>query len=167
MKEYIHGVKISDVEKIYGGGGSNNRAYFHIEYKDGSKERFVIVTNDNTSFKLEREMRTELLKAYNDYNNVPEIFLLENEAHVRINGQWVHFGTRCINNLQEYVYLTLKEIEELKKQFKIKDEGWRHLASCTLFRIEGNKINKKVPKRYIEQLEYMGYDTSLLEYELC
>ena len=166
MKKYIHGVKISEVKKIYGGGGCNDRSYLHVEYKDGSKETLTIITNDKTSFKLERQMRTELLKAFNEYNNIPETFLLENEAHVRINGELVHFGTRCIDNLQQYVYLTLKEIDELRKQFKIKDEGWRHLAACTMFKIENNKIDRKVPKRYIEQLEYMGYNTSLLEYEL-
>ena len=32
--------------------------------------------------------------------------------------------------------------------------------------IKGNKVIGSVPKRYIEQLEYMGYDTSILEYEL-
>ena len=167
MKEYVNGVKISEVKEIYGIGGSADRASFHIIYKDGSKETFTIITKDNTSYKLAKEIKTEIKQAYNEYNNIPEIYLLENEIYIYINGQHTHFGTRCIDILDDYVYLTNKEVKELKKQFKIKDEGWRHLSSCTLFRIEGNKINKKVPQRYIDQLEYMGYDTSILEYELC
>lgn len=166
MKNYLYGIKISEIKQIYGGGGSSDISYFHIEYKGGSKERFSIYTNDNTSFELERKIRRELLEAFNEYNNVEESYLLENEAHVRINGEWIHFGTRCINNLQEYVYLTLKEVDELRRQFKIKDGGWRHLAACTLFKIEKNRVDRRIPKRYVEQLEYMGYDVSKLEYEL-
>ena len=60
----------------------------------------------------------------------------------------------------------LKEIEELRKEFKIKDEGWRHLVGITMIAIKDNKVIGSVPKRYIEQLEYMGYDTNVLEYEL-
>ena len=54
----------------------------------------------------------------------------------------------------------------LISEFKIKDEGWRHLAAITMLIIKGNKVIGSVPKRYIEQLEYMGYDTNVLEYEL-
>ena len=111
-------------------------------------------------------MKKEILEKFNEYNNIPESYLLENEVHVWINGEYVHFGTRCINNLDEYEYLTLKEIDELRKQFKIRDKGWRHLARCTLFKIEDNKVDRDIPKRYIEQLEYMGYDVSKLEYKL-
>nr|DAU00485.1 MAG TPA: hypothetical protein [Caudoviricetes sp.] len=99
-------------------------------------------------------------------NTISETYLLENEIYIKINNQLIHFGTRCINNLQEYKYLTLKEIDILRIQFKIKDEGWRHLSAITLFSIENNKIDRKVPRRYIEQLEYMGYDISKLKYEL-
>ena len=164
--EYIHGVKISEIKKVNGIGGSPDRAYFHILYKDSSKEIFTIVTKDKTSYKLAREMKKEILEKFNEYNNIPESYLLENEVHVWINGEYVHFGTRCINNLDEYEYLTLKEIDELRKQFKIRDKGWRHLARCTLFKIEDNKVDRDIPKRYIEQLEYMGYDVSKLEYKL-
>ena len=29
-----------------------------------------------------------------------------------------------------------------------------------------NKVSQKIPKKYIEQLEYMGYNIDKLEYEL-
>ena len=78
----------------------------------------------------------KILKEFNEYNNIPEMYLLENEVYVLINGECVHFGTRCINSLQEFEVLTLKEIGKLRKQFKIKDEGWRHASYCQLFKIE-------------------------------
>ena len=37
----------------------------------------------------------------------------KNEVHIRVNGEWIHFGTKCENNLQENKYLTLKEIGEI------------------------------------------------------
>ena len=70
----------------------------------------------------------------------------------------------------EIVYLTNKEVEELKKEAKFscyfKDEGWRYGSYSQIFGIESNKVSGKIPKRYVEQLEYMGYDVSKLEYEL-
>ena len=166
MEEYVHGVKIKNIKEISGYGGSPDRAYFNIIYKDGSKEKMTIITKDNTSYQLVRSIQRDILIAFNEYNNIPETYLLKNEVHIRVKGEWIHFGTKCENNLQENEYLTLKEIDELRKQFKIRDEGWRQLAAITLFSIENNKIDRKVPKRYIEQLEYMGYDVDKLEYEL-
>ena len=166
MKEYVCGVEISKLSKIYDVSGSNERCSLTLEYKDGTREILTFITKDKTSFKECRKVKRELLIAYNEYNNIPETFLLENEAYANINGEWVHFGTRCETVLGEYICLTLKEIEELRKKFKIIDNGWRHLAGITMLTIKNNKIEKPVPKRYIEQLEYMGYDTSILEYEL-
>ena len=166
MNEYVHGIEISNVLKIYDSFGSSSRCSLTIEYKDGNKETLTFITKDNSSFNECRKAKRELLEAYNKYNNIQETFLLENEAYANINGEIIHFGTRCKTISDDYVLLTLKEIEELRKEFKIKDEGWRHLAAITMLIIKGNKVIGSVPKRYIEQLEYMGYDTSVLEYEL-
>ena len=166
MKEYVHGVEISKVSRIYDSFGGSDRCSLEIEYKDGSKEILTFITKDHSSFDVCRKIRRELLEAYNEYNNIQETFLLENEAYANINGEIIHFGTRCKTILDDYVLLTLKEIEDLRKEFKIKDEGWRHLAGITMLTIKGNKVIGSIPKRYIEQLEYMGYDTSVLEYEL-
>ena len=166
MNEYVHGIEISNVLKIYDLFGSSSRCSLTIEYKDGSKETLTFITKDNSSFNERRNVKKELLEAYNKYNNIKETFLLENEAYANINGEIIHFGTRCKTISDDYVLLTLKEIEELRKEFKIKDEGWRNLAAITMLIIKGNKVIGSVPKRYIEQLEYMGYDTNVLEYEL-
>ena len=166
MNEYVHGIEISNVLKIYDSFGSSSRCSLEIEYKDGNKETLTFITKDNSSFNERRKVRRELLEAYNEYNNIQETFLLENEAYANINGEIIHFGTRCKTILDDYVLLTLKEIDNLRKEFKIKDEGWRHLAAITMLTIKGNKVIGSVPKRYIEQLEYMGYDTNVLEYEL-
>lgn len=93
-------------------------------------------------------------------------FYLENDVHVLINGQYVHFGVRCQDENGEYVYLTNKEIDELNKEFRIVERGWRHAASIVLFSINGNAISQKIPKKYIDQLEYMGYNIDKLEYVL-
>ena len=166
MNEYVHGIEISNVLKIYDSFGSSSRCSLTIEYKDGSKETLTFITKDNSSFNERRKMKKELLEAYNKYNNIKETFLLENDAYANINGEIIHFGTRCKTISDDYVLLTLKEIEELRKEFKIKDEGWRDLAYITMIAIKDNKVIGSVPKRYIEQLEYMGYDTNVLEYEL-
>jgi hypothetical protein len=97
-----------------------------------------------------------------------DMYILENEAHCNINGECIPFGCRVTDEDKNYQYLTLKEIDELRNQFKIKDEGWRHLCFITMLKIEGNKIihPKVVPQKYIEQLSYMGYDVTLLDYKL-
>ena len=166
MKEYVHGVEISNVSRIYDSFGGGDRCSLTIEYKDGSEEILTFITKDHSSFNERKKVKRELLEAYNEYNNIQETFLLENEAYANINGENIHFGTRCKTILDDYVLLTLKEIDNLRKEFKIKDEGWRHLAAITMLTIKGNKVIGSVPKRYIEQLEYMGYDTNVLEYEL-
>lgn len=94
------------------------------------------------------------------------LYYLENDMHVLINGQYVHFGVRCEDKDGNYVYLTNKEIEELNKNFKIVERGWRHLAAITLFSIKGNKVSQKIPQRYVDQLAYMGYNIDKLDYEL-
>lgn len=137
--KYVHEVEISEIKEIGEICGKLSHAYFYIKYKDGSREKFTIATKDNTSYELARKMKTEILKEFNKYNNIPETYLLENEVYITINGETVHFGTRCINNLQDLEVLTLKEIDEMRKQFKIRDEGWRHLSYCQLFSIEENK----------------------------
>lgn len=166
MKEYVHGVNIADVERISSYYGSCDRASIEVFYKDGGKEKLTFITREENALVEIKKLEKELLAAYNEYNNIQETYILENEAYALINGEMIHFGTRCETINKEYKLLTLKEIEELRKQFKIKDNGFRHLALCIMLQIKGNRIINKVPKRYIEQLEYMGYDTSLLEYEL-
>ena len=166
MKEYVHGVKISDVEKIYGGGGSWNRAYLHVLYKDGSKESFVIVTTDGTSFKLESEMRRELIEAFVEWNNIPEKYTIKNTVFATINGTSEAVGMSVIDIYGFRVSLTLKEVDKFKKEFKIIDNNWREMSYIKAFTIENSEIKGKILKKWIEQLEYMGYDISKLKYEL-
>lgn len=98
----------------------------------------------------------------------PEVYTLENEMDAYINGERFSFGCRCEGSQSDrYVYLTNKEIDELRKEFRIRDEGWRHLCLIIAVEIKGNKVKGgKISKRYLDQLEYMGFDISKLEYEL-
>ena len=87
MKEYVHGVEISNVSRIYDSFGSSDRCSLTIEYKDGSEEILTFVTKDHSSFDECKKVRRKLLEAYNEYNNIQETFLLENEAYANINGR--------------------------------------------------------------------------------
>lgn len=166
MKEYVHGIKISDVKEIYGGGGNCNRSYLHVKFKNGHKETFVIVTTDNTSFKLEREMRRELMEAYVEYNNIPERYYPRNTVFATINGNSTPVGVSVVDRYGFRVDLTLKEFDKVEKEFKVIDNNYREMSYIHAFSIGDGKINSKIDKKWIEQLEYMGYDISKLEYEL-
>ena len=180
MEKYVHGVKISDVKRITGASAHYNykeneddyswsRYEFDVEYKDEAKQkdRFVIFNTSGVSDKRAKQIHKDLKMAYNEYNNVPDIYVLENGISARINGESIDVGCRCINNLGEYIYFTNKELDKLRSEFKIKDEGWRHLAYIQAFEIEHTKVKGgKIEKKWIDQLEYMGYNISKLEYTL-
>ena len=70
MKEYVHGVEISKVSRIYDSFRGSNRCSLEIEYKDGNKEILTFITKDHSSFDVCRKVRRELLEAYNEYNNI-------------------------------------------------------------------------------------------------
>ena len=81
MNEYVHGIEISNVLKIYDSFGNNSRCSLIIEYKDGSKETLTFITKDNSSFNERRKVRRELLEAYNEYNNIQETFFNKISLH--------------------------------------------------------------------------------------
>lgn len=172
MQKYWNLIEISDIKEIdtgcsgiYDPEGKGNREWFAIKMKNGNKNILHYISQDDK--KYAEEARLEIRKLFNEYNNIPEMYLLENEAFAIINGKLVRFGCRVIDNLGQYILFTQKEIDKFEKQFKIKDEGWRHLLAITMLKIEENKIvfPKKVSQRYLEQLEYMGYDVNLLKFE--
>lgn len=169
MQEYWNEIKIADIKKIGGISRYSVRGETFVEFNVTMKDKSI----HNMNFKTKSEVknygelkRKELLKLYNEQNNIPETYLLENDIFLRVNDKNIHFGVRCVTILDEYVYLTNKEIEELRKGSKIKNEGWRHLLYIQPFIIKENKIDRPIPQRYIDQLEYMGYDVSELEYEI-
>ena len=172
-EEYWNGVKIECIKEVRPGGFSYNedvdrsRAYFTLVMKDGKENvmNFISKGYDNTTG---RTSEKEIRQIFNEYNNVPEMYILENETFAKINGERVGFGYRVKDNLNEYREFTCREIDELRKEFKIKDEGWRHMLYIEMLTIEGNRVVRpsRIPRRYLEQLEYMGYDISKLEYEL-
>lgn len=99
------------------------------------------------------------------------MYIIVNDIFINVDGESVKFGIMAENDKTgEIVYLTNKEVEKLKKEAKFscffKDEGWRYGSYSQIFGIKGNKVSGKIPKRYVEQLEYMGYDISKLEYEI-
>ena len=68
----------------------------------------------------------------------------------------------------DWKYLDVSEYVKEKQKFSchFKDEGWRYCSYSQIFGIENNKVIGKIPKRYVEQLEYMGYNINKLEYDL-
>ena len=144
MNEYVHGIEISNVLKIYDSFGSSSRCSLTIEYKDGNKETLTFITKDHSSFNERKKVKRELLEAFNKYNNIEETFLLENEAYANINGEIIHFGTRCKTISDDYVLLTLKEIEELRKEFTSTKEELKDIFEVQGFNVSFVQLNKYV-----------------------
>jgi hypothetical protein len=168
MQEYWNCIKISDIESIGGCGGSyggiETHQYFKINMKDKSIHTLHFISHEGNS--EGEKARLEIKKLFNEYNNVPETFLLYTNVYGRINGQSVHVGYEVKNILDQYEYFSLIEIEELRKQFKLKDNGSKSLVYIQIFEIEGNTIENPIEERWIKQLETLGYDISLLTYTL-
>ena len=99
------------------------------------------------------------------------MFTIVNDVFIDVDGESVKFGILAENDkTREQLCLTKKEVDELKEKQKFschfKDEGWRYCSYSQIFGIENNKVIGKIPKRYVEQLEYMGYNINKLEYDL-
>jgi len=170
MKEYWNGIKISDIKNINKCGYNCNleseekREYFTIEMKDGSKHTLHYIFYDKS--RKGNNARRELKQILNERDNTPEIYYLYTEIYGNINGQSIVVGYEAEDNLDEYKYFTLNEIEELNKQFKIGDKGIRSLVYIQIFTIEENKIKFPIEQRWLDQLTSLGYDISKLEYKL-
>lgn len=172
MKTYVQGLKVSEILEppINTGGGSydhksNTQVYrFTVKMKDGHNETFRFY--ELLGGKEHQKVRDEIIDAYNEYNNIPEMYILMNRAYAKINGEVILFGEKVQDQRGKSYTLTLKEIDELRKQFKIKDPNSRQLAYIEMLTIENGKCEKPIPQRYIDQLKYMGYDISKLEYKL-
>jgi hypothetical protein len=168
MQEYWNCIKISDIKFIGGCGGSygglETHQYFKVKMKDDSIHTLHFISHEGKS--EGEKARLEIKKLFNAYNNIPETFLLYTNVYGRINGQSVHVGYEVENILNQYEYFSLNEVEELRKQFKLKDNGERSLVYIQVFKIEGDKIESPIEERWIKQLETMGYDISLLKYTL-
>lgn len=132
--------------------------------KDGHNETFRFY--EDLGGQEHQKVRDEIINAYNEWNNIPEMYQLMNRVFIKVNGKPIAFGERVQDQAGKSHYFTYKEIEELEKQFKIKDKGWRQLAYIELFEIKNGKCQKPISQRYVDQLEHMGYDISKLEYEL-
>lgn len=154
MREYWRGIKICDIKHITKGGynGLNEPySYFQVVMNNGDKNTLYF---DGWKAK---DHRKELVQLFNKINNIPETYLLENEIDIKVDGVLISFGCRVENNLGTYEYKTLIEIEELRKQGRIRDEGWRHLLYICLLEISNGKIVKgKVTEQFKKQLDVMG-----------
>lgn len=151
------GIPIKDIARISGVGcwteNGKRFDYFLINMNDNERE-YKMVYED--CYKRNEE-RTEVYTMYNEYHNVPETYELENEIHAWINGNFVYVGTRVENNIGNYEYKMLYEIEELRKQGKITDNGRRHMVGITAFEIVNNVPKKPLKPEHIQQLKNMGY----------
>lgn len=138
MSTKWRGIDVCEIEKVSRIGGSFGReemdATFSIYMKSGNKHQFHYNSN-----KIYKE-RDNLLDIFNDVNNIPETYTLENNIYISVDGESILFGCRVVDNKGEYIRKTLLEIDELKKQGKIKDEGWRHLLYICPLKIENKQI---------------------------
>lgn len=165
MKEYWNCIKISDIKSIGGSyGGTETHQYFTLKMKDNSEHTLHFISHEGKS--EGEKARLEIKKLFNEYNNVPETFLLYTNVYGSINGESVKVGYEVENILDRYEYFTLDEIETLRKQFKIKDNGTRSLVYIQVFKIENNEIKNPIEQRWIDQLSSLGYDVSLLKYTI-
>ncbi|MFJ8247379.1 hypothetical protein [Peribacillus asahii] len=157
MKKYWNSLLLKDIEKVGGVGGrfgtENMNIYFTVLMKDGQKHHF------HYDSRRAYDERRELKKLFNEVNNVPEYYLLENEMFLEVGSSRFSFGCRVNNNLDESEYLTNTQIERLKRQGKIRDEGWRHLAYICPLRIENKKVvHGELTEAFKEELDALGVE---------
>lgn len=159
MQEYWRGIKISGIKYITKGGYNSfgePYSYFQVFMNNGDKNTLYFEGHGAGKH------RKDLINLFNEYNNIPETYLLENEIDIRVDGESILFGYRVENNLGDYEYKTLVEIEELRKQGKIRDEGWRHLVYICLLEISKGKIVKgKLTEQYKRQLDELVITISI------
>lgn len=174
MTEYWNGIKISDIKDISGVGGSYRlignkeaREEFTVYMNDGKEKTLYYISNDSFGGKSPARIeRRELKRILNERDNVPEIYYLYTKVYANINGQAIHVGYEVENNINEYENFSLNEIDELRKQFKIGDKGFRSLVYIQVFQIDNNKVKNPIDQKWIDQLISMGYDISKLEYTI-
>ncbi len=101
-------------------------------------------------------------------NNEPGLYYLYTDVFGIINNKPIKVGYQVKYDLNKYKILTLNEVEILKKQFKIGDNGFRTLAFISVFEIEKNKVVRPefISQRWIDQLASLGYDVSKLKYNI-
>ncbi|PPA85006.1 hypothetical protein C4A75_09520 [Brevibacillus laterosporus] len=154
MRKYWRGICIGDIKAISGIGGrfgEETYTYFNIRMKD--KKVITLYFEDVNAYKHRRELKS----LFNEYHKIPESYLLENNIHIRVNGEIILFGCRVEDNLDDYVYKTLIELDELKSEGKIRDEGWRHMLFICPLEIENGKVIRgTITDQWQRQLDHMG-----------
>lgn len=172
MEKYWNGIEISNIKHVSNGcGGSygcngnlNIHEKFYIDMKDGTKHVLHYISHEGK--REGEEARVEVKKIFNEYNKIPEVYLVTNNTFIEVDGEQLEFGVQVENILGQNLYFTIKEFFDLKKQFTVKDDGGRNLSYIQKFSIQGNRVSNPIPQNYVDQLEYMGYDINKLEYEL-
>lgn len=94
------------------------------------------------------------------------MYRLRNNIFANINGERILVGCTAYDDNDKCHYLTNLEINDLRKELQIYDDGSRTLAYIEIINIQGRtikNISKENPEKWIRQLEYLGYDISLLE----
>ncbi|MGG1659475.1 hypothetical protein [Brevibacillus sp. NRS-1366] len=156
MKKYWRGISIKDIKAISGIGGNFGEeaySYFTVQMKD--EKINTLFFEDRNAYKHRRELK----RLFNEYNNISECYLLENDIFIRVDGEVIPFGCRVEDSLNDYIYKTLIELEELKAQGKVKDEGWRHMAFICPLEIENGKVLRgKITDQWKRQLDDMGIE---------
>ena len=94
------------------------------------------------------------------------MYIIKNDVFASINGKSVKFGVRVCSDKNKISTLTLKEVEKLEREFKIKYSGSQQLSYIQTLEIVDGVVVGEISERYLDQLKYMGYDTSKLEYVL-
>ncbi|ASA22567.1 hypothetical protein [Paenibacillus donghaensis] len=158
--EYWNTIKIVDIASVRGVGGrfsdQGDHTYFTVAMKDGQLHTFHYANRDAYAF------RRELKGLYNEVNKIGEYYLLENNTYIEVNGESILYGCRVENNLNDYEYKTLLEIETLRREGKIVDEGWRHLCYISLIKIQHGKVVRGViDDAAIAQIKSLGLDLKI------
>jgi hypothetical protein len=150
-KEYWRQTKIADIKSISGIGGRFGRddldIYFAAEMKDGNHHFY------HYDSRKAYDERNELFDLFIECNHIPETYRLENEMNIQVDGVSVPFGCRVEGIKGDYQYKTFLELDELRKENKILNDGWRHAVYICLFKIEVGIVHDKLTSAYREQLK--------------
>jgi hypothetical protein len=101
-------------------------------------------------------------------NDKVDTYYLYTDVFGIINSTPIKVGYQVKYDSDKYKIFTFNEVEELRKQFKIGDNGFRTLVFISAFEIKGNKIVRPefISQRWIDQLISLGYDVSKLQYNI-
>jgi hypothetical protein len=149
-------IKIADVEAIY------DRT---LKYEDGERIDLIkfkmksgaLVELEYADCQERNKDYEEFFTMFVQYHEVPESYLIKNDVFARINGQSIRIGKYVRTIIGTSKYLMNYEVEKLRREGKIEDNGRRQMSYIQAFELVANKPTKELKPEYIKQLKIMGY----------